>query len=168
MRLKEWLGGTLKGWCANHGMVLALYTEGDRKARLQDVVRIKASGRLLQNPAEACQLISALRATKVIDGDIAEVGTAFGGSARLIGEYSGGKKIHVFDTFEGLPEPDVRDAGVFTKGSYACSPGNSSFWVQLLQTSAGTFASCRSWAAFRRAVTSFPSVKTFGSNIMFC
>ncbi|MGB8521483.1 MAG: TylF/MycF/NovP-related O-methyltransferase [Candidatus Acidiferrales bacterium] len=120
LKLKERLGGTLKMWCASHGMVLAQYKYGDREARLQDVVRLKAQGRLMQNPAEGCQLISALRATKGIDGDIAEVGTALGGSARLIGEYSGGKTIHVFDTFEGLPEPDVRDLG-FKKGAYACS-----------------------------------------------
>lgn len=120
MKLSEHLAAILKMWCARHGMVLARYASGDRKTRLHDVVRLKAEGRLLQNPAEGCQLISALRATKCIDGDIAEVGTARGGSARLIAEYAGGKTIHVFDTFEGLPEPGVKDVG-FSKSAYACS-----------------------------------------------
>lgn len=120
MKLKEHLGPFFKMWFAKHGMVLAQYSSGDRKARLQEVVRLKAQGRLLQNPAEGCQLISALRATKSIDGDIAEVGTARGGSARLIAEYANGKTIHVFDTFEGLPDPGEKDTG-FSKGSYACS-----------------------------------------------
>ncbi len=120
MNLKEQLGGVLKTWCAKHGMVLAWYAFNDRKARLQDVVRLRADGHLMQNPAEGCQLISVLRATSRIAGDIAEVGTARGGSARLIGKYSRGKTIHVFDTFEGLPEPGVQDPA-FTKGAYRCS-----------------------------------------------
>jgi hypothetical protein len=57
-----------------------------------------------------------------VQGDIAEVGTSRGGSARLIGEYSSGKTIHVFDTFEGLPEPGPQDPR-FSKGEYSCSLG---------------------------------------------
>ena len=129
MKIKEQLGDFLKTWCARHGMVLALYESGDRKKLLQDVVRLKAQGRLMQNPAEGCQLISASRATTRVDGDIAEVGTARGGSARLIGEYSSGKTIHVFDTFEGLPEPGVKDHG-FSKGAYMCSLENVQQYLQ--------------------------------------
>ena len=120
MNLRERVGEALKILCANHGMVLARYTDGARKSRLQNVVELRTQGRLLQNPAEGCQLISALQATKNIEGDIAEVGTARGGSARLIGEYSAGKKIHVFDTFEGLPDPGAMDVK-FLKGAYAHS-----------------------------------------------
>ena len=119
MNLTEKLGGALKDFFARHGIILANYSLSDRPSRLGDVVRLKSQG-LLQNPAEACQLISALRATSRVEGDIAEVGTASGGSARLIGEYSSGKTIHVFDTFEGLPDPDARDEG-FIKGAYKCS-----------------------------------------------
>lgn len=126
--LRRKLGGFLKVWCAKHGVVLQKYgegpfdkyTPGDRKARLQRVAQLRAQGQLMQNPAEGCQLISALRAAKDIDGDIAEVGTARGGSARLIAEYSNGKTIHTFDTFEGDPEIGVDDTQ-FWKGRYACS-----------------------------------------------
>jgi hypothetical protein len=122
MQLKEQLADVLnlKTWCARHGVVLAKYTSGDRKTRLQEVVRLKDEGRLLQSPAEGCQLISALLATKSVKGDIAEVGTAKGGSARLIAQYAENKTLHVFDTFEGLPAPGEKDAG-FVKGSYVCS-----------------------------------------------
>jgi hypothetical protein len=120
MRLIERVGEALKILCANHGMVLARYTDGARKSRLGHVVDLRTQGWLLQNPAEGCQLISALQATKYIEGDIAEVGTAKGGSARLIGEYSAGKTIHVFDTFEGLPDPGAVDVN-FLKGAYAHS-----------------------------------------------
>jgi predicted O-methyltransferase YrrM len=101
-------------------MVLANYASNDRRAILRHVVRLKTEGRLVQSPADACQLVSALRATLHLDGDIAEVGTAAGGSARLISEYCGDKTIHLFDTFEGLPKPgDLDDR--FNEGAYRSS-----------------------------------------------
>jgi hypothetical protein len=39
-----------------------------------------------------------------IDGDIAEVGVYKGGSARIICELKGRKTLHLFDTFEGMPQ----------------------------------------------------------------
>lgn len=150
MKIKEQVGGAVKNWCAKHGMVLANYAFSDREARLHDVVRLKAQG-LLQNPAEACQLISALRATSRVDGDIAEVGTAGGRSARLIGEYSNNKTIHVFDTFEGLPEPGVKDEG-FQAGAYRHSLEEVQNYLQglpvefhkgLFPESTGTVQNCR-------------------------
>jgi len=42
MTLKERFGPFLKMWCARNGMVLANYSNGDRKARLRDYVRLKA------------------------------------------------------------------------------------------------------------------------------
>jgi O-methyltransferase len=120
MKVESILGNSVKMWCAKHGMILANYASRDRKALLHRFVRIMAQGRLLQNPADACQLISALRATSQIEGDIAEVGTGAGGSARLMSEYCASKTIHVFDTFEGLPKPGILDTR-FSEGSYRCS-----------------------------------------------
>jgi hypothetical protein len=39
-----------------------------------------------------------------IEGDMAEVGVYRGGSARIICEAKAGKRLHLFDTFEGMPE----------------------------------------------------------------
>lgn len=78
MKVESVLGDFAKMWCAKRGMILAKYASSDRKALLQHVMRIRAEHRLLQNPAEGCQLISALRATIHLEGDIAEVGTAAG------------------------------------------------------------------------------------------
>ena len=162
MRTRMKLGGFLKVWCAKHGMVLQKYgegpfadsnkyTPGDRKARLQRVAQLRAQGQLMQNPAEGCQLISALRAAKDIDGDIAEVGTARGGSARLIAEYSNGKTIHAFDTFEGDPEIGVDDSWSW-KGRYACSLEEVREYLKglpvelhkgLFPDSAASFKACR-------------------------
>ena len=38
------------------------------------------------------------------DGAIAEVGVYKGGSAYLLGKFSYGKELYLFDTFEGLPD----------------------------------------------------------------
>lgn len=118
--MKEQIGESIKIFCAEHGVIVARYEGSDRRSRLSGIAGMRKQGRLLQNPAEGCQLISALRATEKVPGDIAEVGTAQGGSARLIGDYSGGKTIHVFDTFAGLPEPGSMDVR-FKGGMYASS-----------------------------------------------
>jgi hypothetical protein len=69
---------------------------------------------------EAYQIRSAVLATAKLEGDIAEVGVFRGGTARVICEAKGDRQLHLFDTFEGLPEPGNVDAA-FYKGQYACS-----------------------------------------------
>ena len=54
-------------------------------------------------------LYSSLKATKNLQGDIAEVGVYKGGTARLICEIKGDKNLYLFDTFEGLPETNDND-----------------------------------------------------------
>ena len=108
----------VKTWCARHGIVLARYNSPERRERLQHFLRLRKDGRLWQNPADACQLVCALQATRGVAGEIAEVGTALGGSARLIAEYAGERQmLHVFDTFEGLPKPGEQDQQ-FSEGQY--------------------------------------------------
>ena len=68
--------------------VCYLYEIPERRERLQHFIRLRKDGRLWQNPADACQLVCALQATRGVAGEIAEVGTALGGSARLIAEYA--------------------------------------------------------------------------------
>jgi hypothetical protein len=114
------LGGFVKMSCAKRGIIVAMFDSNDRRALLRRVVEVTSERRLLQAPADACQLINALRATSHIGGDIAEVGTAGGGSARLITENSGDKLVHLFDTFEGLPKPGDLDQR-FAEGSYRWS-----------------------------------------------
>jgi hypothetical protein len=122
-KLKTVLGKVVKTWSAKRGIIVTRYDSRDRQMLLQRVQSIAGQGRLLQSHADGCQLINALRATAHLEGDIAEVGTAGGGSARLISEYSGDKPIHVFDTFEGLPNPGIVDHSGFTEGQYRWSMG---------------------------------------------
>jgi len=60
---------------------------------------------MLLTATEAWTLSSLVSSVRHIDGNLAEVGTFRGASAALIARSSDGRKIHVFDTFEGLPEP---------------------------------------------------------------
>jgi O-methyltransferase len=69
---------------------------------------------------EAYLIRSAVLGTAKIPGDIAEVGVYRGGTARVISEAKGNRPLHLFDTFEGLPDPGENDAA-FSKGQYACS-----------------------------------------------
>ncbi|MEK7622367.1 MAG: TylF/MycF/NovP-related O-methyltransferase [Patescibacteria group bacterium] len=58
----------------------------------------------------------ALSMTK-LSGDFAEVGVCKGASAKVICEAKGGKFLHLFDTFEGLPKPGAFD-GMLQKKQY--------------------------------------------------
>ena len=55
-------------------------------------------------PYEAYMLYSIARSQQELDGDMVEVGVYQGGSAKLICEVKGDKKLFLFDTFVGLPE----------------------------------------------------------------
>ncbi|MCA9142599.1 MAG: class I SAM-dependent methyltransferase [Planctomycetaceae bacterium] len=57
--------------------------------------------------------------SKKYDGAFAEVGVYKGASARLLCEVKGDKPLHLFDTFEGLPEAAEQDRQVHRQGQYA-------------------------------------------------
>jgi len=123
MKMDSLLGDAIKMAGAKWGVIVARFDSEDRRRLLHHWSQLRSQRRLLQSPADSCQLVYALRATSDVKGDIAEVGTAGGGSARLITEYSGDKVVHLFDTFEGLPEPGKLDRR-FTAGAYRWSLSN--------------------------------------------
>lgn len=94
------------------------FTEPDRIPVLELVRNVKQETRLLLHDVEGIQIYDAVRATHKIKGDIAEVGTYRGGSTKIIAEAAQGKRIHTFDTFEGLPEVGTHDAERFHAGQY--------------------------------------------------
>lgn len=70
---------------------------------------------------DAYQIYTAVKKTEKIEGDIAEVGVYKGGSAKLIREITK-KPLHLFDTFEGLPDLSKHDNPEhFHKGEYSSS-----------------------------------------------
>ena len=70
--------------------------------------------------SEGFLLHSLARAQTKVPGDYAEVGVFRGSSARLICEGKGDRRLHLFDTFTGLPEGSPVDRGVFRPHQYAC------------------------------------------------
>ena len=67
---------------------------------------------------EAIRLYWLVESIGKISGDLVEVGVYKGGSAKIICEAKGEGELHLFDTFEGLPEVDPSIDGGMTKGSY--------------------------------------------------
>ena len=70
--------------------------------------QIREEVKMLQGEQEAYLIYSTIRKTEKIKGNIAEVGVYRGGSAKLMREATK-KPLHLFDTFEGLPEPSAKD-----------------------------------------------------------
>ena len=79
--------------------------------------KIKEEVKMLLSDDEAVRIYWAVKSTKKIDGEIAEVGVYQGGSAKLICEVKNAKNLYLFDTFEGLPEVNEVDNVEFYKGA---------------------------------------------------
>jgi hypothetical protein len=93
----------------------------DLRAQLDMIEAVKKERSLLLRVDEAYYLVNAARSAHKVPGDFAEVGVYQGGSAKLICENRpAGRTVHLFDTFEGLPNPGQHDTG-FTEGEYNCS-----------------------------------------------
>ncbi len=95
----------------------------DNPARAQaraSIKSVKESTEMLLDDLQAYQIHLAVKKTEKIEGEIAEVGVYKGGSAKLICETTKKKKLHLFDTFEGLPDLTRHDSNKqFNKGEYS-------------------------------------------------
>lgn len=67
---------------------------------------------------EMYNIYSLVRKTAAIGGDIAEVGVYKGGSAKVIAEFKGNRSLHLFDTFEGMPDVDA-SVDLHKKGDFS-------------------------------------------------
>ncbi len=91
------------------------------RGQLQLIEAVRKERALLTRLDEAYALVNAVRSAAKVPGDLAEVGVYQGASAKLICEMrAAGKALHLFDTFEGLPNPTDDDKG-FVAGEYECS-----------------------------------------------
>jgi O-methyltransferase len=98
--------------------ILVRYRDRHRAEWMDHVTAISTERTLLLNHGEACQLISALKASEKVSGDIAEVGVAYGASAKVIADYASSRPLHLFDTFDGLPAPTSADSPKFVTGQF--------------------------------------------------
>lgn len=88
---------------------------------MRRLTRIRRGRRSLITGNEQFTIYSIVAGMRGMEGDIAEVGVYEGSSTRTICEAKGDKRLHVCDTFAGLPEPTSEDRGVEKQGCYACS-----------------------------------------------
>jgi len=75
----------------------------------------------LMSAYEMWMVYSFARSQSRRPGAMAEVGVFQGVSAKLICQCKGDKELHLFDTFEGLPERSHSDRNVHRTGQYATS-----------------------------------------------
>lgn len=102
-----------------------LYYNDPERAKIFDLVKkVKNQINMQLGYNEAYQIFMAVKKISKIKGDIAEVGVYQGGSAKIICEAKRNKSLHLFDTFEGLPEVTAKDSPWFHKGQYKSSLEN--------------------------------------------
>ena len=101
---------------------LSHYGCDTRRAFAKDLAKIRSETELLIEDIEAYHIYMAVKRTQKVPGDIAEVGVFKGGSAKIICLAKGDKTLHLFDTFEGLPQVDEIDmVWPFYEGKFAVS-----------------------------------------------
>jgi hypothetical protein len=90
-------------------------------AAVRMVRRVRRERRCLLTAYECFTVYSLAKAHANLLGEMAEVGCFQGASTRLICEVKGNSKLHVFDTFEGLPKPSAPDKSVHDENQYSCT-----------------------------------------------
>ncbi len=109
--------------CLNNGRELIETNE----KRLQLLARLIGTP-----PTEAYAIIQALAACKDLPGDVCEFGVAQGATSALIANEivsQSDKRLHLFDSFEGLPKPSEQDRlkdDIFALGSMEAYTGQMS------------------------------------------
>jgi hypothetical protein len=90
---------------------------------LQLLRKIRRQRKWLLTASEGFIVHSIAKAQSKRQGALAEVGVFEGGSARMLCEAKGDRVLHLFDTFEGLPEACDLDSVAHkeNKNLYACS-----------------------------------------------
>ncbi|MFC1705408.1 TylF/MycF/NovP-related O-methyltransferase [Planctomycetota bacterium] len=81
-------------------------------------VKVISDNRVCMSFREIYNLYALVQRTQRVKGDIAEVGVYRGGSARVICEAKGARTLHLFDTFEGMPDACNRSERAW-RGSFS-------------------------------------------------
>src|ERR1700733_14950882 len=108
-RFQEWAKERFRELFADREVFLTRFKYGSRAELLASIQAIRDERKTLISHGELAQIASAVKATARIPGAVAEFGVPYGGGARLIAEYGGGRPLHLLDTFEGLPAPGPGD-----------------------------------------------------------
>ena len=121
---RRYLGRGLIYYYLSKGKLICNFADlqNPENAKGFDLVRqVRKETEIMLSDQEAYLIYSIVKKTEKIEGDIAEVGVYKGGSAKLMREASK-KPLHLFDTFEGLPDLSAKDnLKQFQKGHAASS-----------------------------------------------
>lgn len=117
--LKEFI----KSFFAKHNVILQYFSK-DKADIFLLIRKIRKEKDFELSYSEAYMVYECVSNTMKLEGDIAEVGVWKGRSAKLISEVKGNRSLHLFDTFEGLPEVDHNLDTNFSKGEYSSSLEN--------------------------------------------
>jgi Macrocin-O-methyltransferase (TylF) len=113
--LQRFIGGTfLERWGIRVLAEIELFMLGFHKDRatMRQLTKIRRGRRSLITGNEQFIIHAIVAGMRGMEGDIAEVGVYAGSSTRTICEAMGDKRLHVCDTFAGLPKPTSEDRGV--------------------------------------------------------
>jgi hypothetical protein len=92
------------------------------KQVLKDIRRTRLQRKTLVTFHESFMVYSLVRSLRNMEGDMAEVGVYEGSTAKIICGQMGGKRLHLFDTFEGLPKgSSANEKRLYPKTVYKCS-----------------------------------------------
>jgi O-methyltransferase len=80
--------------------------------------RLVETGESISGVRERYNLWMLARAAQRLPGALAEVGVYRGGTAMLLAEAKGDASLHLFDTFDGMPDTDNKHDGVFSSGMF--------------------------------------------------
>lgn len=121
-RLQKLLGGGLVERLSLAAVVgLEMLHMGAHKdpAALRRIRDMRRECRSLTTANESFLVFSIAAAQSRLDGAMAEVGCYEGGTARMICQGKGSRALHVFDTFDGLPEPRGHERNTHARHQYA-------------------------------------------------
>jgi O-methyltransferase len=103
-----WIDRAISGMYAHLDIaVMSVFNGSERLAMVKEIRR--EDGLLLCRPSELFTVQGLALGQARVPGDYAEVGVYKGATAKLMCEAKGEKHIHLFDTFEGLPNADTID-----------------------------------------------------------
>jgi len=121
---RSYVGKKLAYYYSSQGKMIYDFRSSSSRGdvKIIDLIKqIKGETEMLLADQEAYLIYITVKKTEKIEGDVAEVGVYKGGSAKLIREATK-KSLHLFDTFEGLPDKCAKDNPKhFQKGDYYAS-----------------------------------------------
>lgn len=98
------------------------YDQENQKQVFNFIKNVKKESGMLLETHEAYNLLNVVKMCSNLDGDVAEVGVYTGGSAKIIADYlywmGSTCKVHLFDTFQGIPKVDNIDSNIFRKSLF--------------------------------------------------